>query len=337
MKEFEALMASLRQKDYKQVYCVDGDELFYIEQVVSYIEDNVLAETEKDFNLTVLYGNEVSWGDVINACRRYPMFAERQVVILKNAAQLDGLAELLPYVENPMPTTLLLLDHRHKKLDGKTKLYKAIQKTGVYFNSPKLKEDQVPGWIRSLGHKTGFSISPEAAEKVALYLGNDLQHIANELEKIRINEPQAKELTDALIQKFIGISHEFSTFELGAVIVENKLDRLQLMLNYFMANPKAAPGPLVAGGLYFYFNKCYVALQLRGMSEADMKAAGYSAWQFKDIFGAINRYPPQAWEQALLITADYSARSVGVGSNESDTALLKETVGKLLFNFHGSR
>lgn len=333
MKDFDALMSSLRQKQYKPVYCVDGDELFYIEQVVNFIEDHVLPEAEKDFNLTVLYGNEVSMGDVINACRRYPMFAERQVVVLKNAAQLDNLLELHAYVDNPMPTTLLLLDHRHKKLDGKTKLYKSIQKHGAYLNSPKIKEDQVPGWIRHYGHTMGFSIGPDAAEKVALYLGNDLQHIANELAKIRINEPEARELSDALIQKFIGVSHEFSTFELGKAIVEQKLDRLQMMLNYFTSNPKAAPGPLVAGGLYFFFNKCYVAMQLRSMKENEMKEAGYNAWMFKDIFPLMQRYAPPAWDTAMLILADYSARVVGVGSNESDTALLKEMVGRLLLNF----
>lgn len=337
MKEFDALMNGLRQQAYKPVYCVDGDELFYIEQVVQHVEDKVLAEAEKDFNLTILYGNEVSWGDVVNACRRYPMFAERQVVILKNAAQLEGLPELTAYVENPMPTTLLLLDHRHKKLDGKTKLYKAIQKKGEYFNSVKLKEDSIPGWIRNYGHTIGFSIGPDAAEKVALYLGNDLQHIANELGKIRINEPEARELTDALINRFMGISHEFSTFDLAKNIVEQKLDRLQLMLNYFTANPKSAPGPLVAGGLYFYFNKCYVATQLRGMNESAMKEAGYNAWQFKDIFSVVGRFPERAWEEAMLIIADYSARSVGVNSNDSDTALLKETVARLLLNFTAQR
>jgi len=337
MKEFEQLMKSLRQKEYKPVYCIDGDELFYLEQVAAYIEGQILNEAEKDFNQTVLYGNEVTWGDVLNACRRYPMFAERQVVVLKNAHLLEDLPELTAYVENPMPTTLLLIDHRGKKLDGKTRLYKAIQKKGVYFNSPRIKEDQVPGWIRSFGNSIGFSIGPEAAEKVALYLGSDLQHIANEINKIRISEPGAKELSNDLIQKFMGVSHEFSPFELGATIVENKLDRLQLMLNYFMANPKAAPSPLMAAGLYTYFNKCYVALQLQSMSDGEAKAAGYQSWMFKDIYPALRRFPPGAWEGALLILADYSANSVGIGSQASDASLLKELTGKLLVNFYGAQ
>lgn len=328
--DFKKILQSLQQKQYAPVYLIDGEEPYYLDLLTQYFEEKILQPGERDFNLMVLYGKEVSWADVVNACRRFPMFAERQVVILKDAAQMRDLGELAGYVEKPSPTTVFLVEHRFKKADGRSKLVKFAKEKGCYFTSEKIKDEQVPSWIQSYGEQIGFRVGHRESEILATYLGNDLQKIANEIEKVRINVPDEKELTAALIQKFIGISREYNVFEFPEALTSGNKDKLYRMLSYFVANPKSAPMPLVIGSFYTHFNRLYQAQFLQGKSDKDAAAAlGTYPTRVREIMAAAQRCSLPKVEYCLLLLGRYSTYAVGVGNNTPDGELLKEMIGKM--------
>jgi len=328
--EYKKLITSLQSGKYAPVYLIDGEEPYYLDIITRYVEDKILQPSDRDFNLTVVYGKDVEWADVVNACRRFPMFAERQVVILKDAAQMKTLGELAGYIENPSPTTIFLIEHRFKKVDGRSKLLKIAKEKGVYYTSEKIKDEQLPGWIQQFGDGHGFKIGQGEAETLASYLGNDLQKIANEIEKVRINVPDEKVLSAQLIHKYIGVSREYNAFEFPATLISGNKDKLYKMLAYFLANPKAAPMPLLIGIFYTQFERLFVAQYMKGKSESDVMAALdlKNAWMAKNYL-APSRFSLPQIEASLLILSEYSAKGVGVNTNVKDGELLKEMVGTL--------
>jgi len=329
MSDIKKLFQSLHQKKYAPFYLIDGEEPFYIDRISEYFENNILSETEKDFNLIVLYGKDVEWGDVVNACRRFPMFAERQVVIVKDAAQMRSLNELNSYFENPTPTTILLVEHRFKKVDGRGKLVKTAKDKNSYYTSDKIKEEQLPQWIENYGVETGFHIGDREAQLLAGYLGNDLQKIVNEIEKVRINVPDEKALSGDLIQKYIGISREYNVFDFPVALTNQQKDKLYNMLTYFMANPKAAPLPLLIGSFYSHFNTVYQAQAFAGKEKEMQSSLRLFGDRLKDTMTASRNLQPPKLELCMLLLAEYSAKSVGINNGASDKELLKEMVGKM--------
>ncbi|MBL7718390.1 MAG: DNA polymerase III subunit delta [Flavipsychrobacter sp.] len=331
--DLKKLFQSLQAKQYAPVYLVDGDEPYYLDLITDYFEHQILQPGERDFNLMVLYGKDVEWADVVNACRRFPMFAERQVVILKDAAQLKGYNELAGYLENPAPTTVFLIEHRGKKSDGRSKTTKLAKDKGFYLTSEKIKDEHVPGWIQSYGNEIGFQVPEREAQILATYLGNDLQKIANEIEKVRINVPEEKALTAQLIQKYIGISREYNVFEFPEAVTGTDHDKLFRMLAYFVANPKSAPMPLVIGSFYNHFNRLYQANFLTGKAEKEA-AAALGTWPGKarEIMATTRHWPLVRVEHCLLLLGKYSTMAVGIDSNTPDGELLKEMVGRMIAN-----
>jgi DNA polymerase-3 subunit delta len=258
------------------------------------------------------------------------MFAERQVVILKDAAQMDSLNELAGYIANPSPTTILLIEHRFKKVDGRSKLVSLAKKHGVYYTAEKVKDEELPFWIQQFGNSKGFSIGTSESETLASALGNDLQKIANELEKIRINVPDEQVLSHQLIQKYIGVSCEYNAFDFPATILSGNKDKMYKMLSYFIANPKAAPMPLLAGIFYSQLEKLYIHqfVKNKPIKEVASILQLEKEWMAKRFLEPTRYTQPQI-EACILIAADYSAKSVGIGTNTRDAELLKEMVSKL--------
>lgn len=327
--EYKKILQGLKTHQYAPVYLIDGEEPYYIDALTTHFENDILQPNERDFNLITLYAKDVTWADVVNACRRFPMFAEKQVVILKDAAQLKTLNELIGYIEKPSPTTVLLIEHRFKKADGKTKFVKTAKEKGIYWTSEKLKDDKIPDWIQEYGKEIGFKVGHQEAEVLTSHLGNDLQKIANEIEKVRINIPDEKELTLAHISKYIGISRDYNIFEFPVVLTNGDLAKLYKMLHYFLVSPKAAPMVLVIGSFYSHFNKLYMANFLRGKSDKEVTAAiGY--WGYKEIMAATQYWPLARVERALLLLSKYSTMAVGIKNNTEDRELLKELIGQLL-------
>ena len=324
----------LQLKQYAPVYLLDGEEPYYLDKLLHYFENDVLQPHEKDFNLNVLFSKDVEMKDVVNACRRYPMFADRQVVILREATQVKvtKLAELEDYLENPTPSTIFVIEHRFKKIDGRTKLIKLIKERGIYFTSTKLKDDrEVMAWIQNYGREIHFEIPENEAALLSMFLGNDLQKICNEIDKIRINVPNEKKVTEKMIQDFVGISREYNPMEFSDALMKGNKDRIYKMLAYFFANPKSAPLPLIAGMLYSNLSRVYQAHFLRGMNDKDMAAAmGISPYFVKNVLAQLPSWPLHRVEKTLLLLAKYNTMAVGVNSMSSDTELLKEMAGQML-------
>lgn len=328
--DYKKLLQSLKNKQYVPVYLIDGEEPFYLDIITGYFEEHILQPGEKDFNLMVLYGKDVEWADVVNACRRFPMFAERQVVILKDAAQMRSLGELAGYLENPSPTTLLLIEHRFKKADGRSKLLKLAKEKGVYFTSEKIKDDMVPSWIQGYGAEINFEIGEREAQILATYLGNDLQKIVNEIEKVKINVPGEHYLSAELIQKYIGVSRDYNIFEFPETLTNGDKDKLYRMLSYFVSNPKSAPMPLLIGSFYNHFSKIYQGQFLLNIGEKEAATAlGTFPNRAREILANARRFSPAQIEYCMLLLGRYSTYAVGIDNNTDDSELLKEMIGKM--------
>jgi DNA polymerase III subunit delta len=328
--DIKKLFQSLKAGQFAPFYLIDGEEPFYLDMITEYFEEKILQPGERDFNLMVWYGKDADWADVVNACRRFPMFAERQVVILKDAGQLKGFNELASYLENPAPTTIFLMEHRFKKADGRSKVVKYAKEKGFYFTSEKIRDEQIPNWIQVYGRETGFEIGEREAQVLATHLGSDLQKIVNEVEKVRINVPDEKQLTLPMIQKFIGVSREYNVFEFPETLTNGDKDKLYRMLSYFIANPKSAPMPLLIGSFYSHFNRLYQAHFLAGKPEKEMAAAlGTYPSRVREIMATAQRWPLHKLEYCLMLLGKYSTMAVGIESNTADTELLKEMIGKM--------
>lgn len=322
-KSFEKLIDSLRKRQFVPVYFIDGEEPYYIEKITEYFSGNLLPESDRDFNLITFYGKDVKRNDVLSACRRLPMFAERQVVIVKDAAQMSGLGELDVYIQNPSPTTILLLEHRFKKVDGRSKLSKLLVDPNVaWFTSEKIKEEALPNWIQQYGQSINFSIGLSEAQLLASFLGADLERIVNEITKIRINSPDASALTLDLIQKQIGISREYNIYELPGAFTTGNRDKVARMLHYMLANPKIAPMPAVVGTFAFHLSQLYNHQYQKARQEK-------VKWTPPDVQMAMQRMTIHQTEQAWLIVAEFSEKAVGIGGDSEDSSLLKEMMGKL--------
>lgn len=329
--DYKKLRQSLETGKFAPVYLIDGEEPYYLDDLTEFFEKKILTPAECDFNLMVLYGKDATWADVVNACRRFPMFAQRQVVILKDASLLKDLNELAAYIENPSPTTVFLIEHRFKKADGRGKVVKLAKEKGFYFTSEKIRDEQVPQWIHAFGKEIDFHIGERESEILATSLGNDLQRIVNEIEKVRINVPEEKNLSAELIHKYIGISREYNIFEFPEALTKNEMDKFYRMLSYFTDNPKSAPMPLVIGSFYNHFNRLYQAAFLHNKTEKDIATAlGTYPSKVRDIMAQSQRWPLQRVEYCIMLLGKYSTMAVGIKSNAGGTELLKEMIGKMI-------
>ncbi len=212
-----SIITNWKNKEFKSIYWFEGDEDYFIDEVMEYAEKNILSASEAEFNQTVFYGKDANWADIVNTCRRYPMFAERQVVLLKEAQQMKDIEKLEAYVENPLPSTILVVSYKGKTLDGRQKFSKLIKKKSEVFLSKKMYDNQLPGWINSYVQTKGLTIKPKALALLVDHIGNDLSRIVNEIEKLSLNLKE-KNITEDDIEKFIGISKEYNIYRIAKCI-----------------------------------------------------------------------------------------------------------------------
>lgn len=332
MKHKEVIQ-QLKKKEFRPVYFLHGDESYYIDALVEYFEEKVMNESEKAFNYTVLYGKDVSYQDVVDSARRYPMMAQFQLVIVKEAQEMKTLAELINYIEKPQPTTILVLAHKHKKLDARTKFAKAIMQHAYVFESSKIYDNQLPEWIVTHLKDLHLSIKLEVADLLAEYLGNDLGKIANELEKLSLNLPQGTFVTTEHIEKYVGISKEYNIFELTKALSTRDVSKSNKIVYFLNNNPKKNPLVVTLGTLYGFFSKVYAYhfLQQKNDKEAAAALGLRSDWALKEYKLAVKHYSYPKTEQIIHYLHDYDMRSKGLNSvNADDNELLKELVFKIL-------
>lgn len=331
LDKVKSIINELKQGNPKPIYFLMGEEPYYIDGISKYIEENLLTEEEKGFNQMVLYGRDVSVEDIISNAKRYPMMAERQVVIVKEAQDLSRTIEnLVPYALNPQPTTVLVFCYKYKTLDKRKKLAKEIAKSGVIFESKKLYDNQVPDWIKRVLAGKGYTITPKAAQMLVEFLGNDLSKVNNELEKLQLLLKPGGQITPQLIEENIGISKDFNNFELQNAIGTRDMKKAFAIIQYFSQNPKNNPLVVTVGMLYGFFAKLLKYHALTNKSEAP-KVLGVHPYFIKDYQTAARNFPMKNVSAAIAVIRDVDMKSKGVGAaNLSQEDLLKEMIVGIL-------
>jgi DNA polymerase-3 subunit delta len=330
----EKILSSWKQKKYKPVYWLQGEEEYYIDQLVDFAEHHLLPPAEAEFNLTVFYGRDADWAVVMNARKRYPMFAERQVVLIKEAQHMKDIEKMESYIASPLASTILVVAYKGKSLDKRTKLHKLILSDAELFNSEKIKEYKIHEWIAELVHSKGYNIQPKSIAMLEEHIGNDLSRIANEIDKLSLNLAGKKNIEEDDIEKYIGISKEYNVFELQDAIAKKDLVKAIKILNYFQSNPKAVPIQQALPALYAFISKTYAAFGMSDKSDNALKPLFYfnvhSLQQGKLM---MKNYGYPGVERLLLLLHHYNLKSVGVGDNGTPGPLLmKEMVSKMMIS-----
>ena len=331
---YEEVLRELHSKQYRPVYYLMGEEPYYIDLIADYITDNVLTETEKEFNLTVVYGADVDIATVINAAKRYPMMSEYQVVVVKEAQAIRNMDELSYYLRQPLRSTILVFCHKHGALDRRKKLAAEIEKVGLLFESKKLKEAQLPAFITNYLKRKGVDIEPKATAMLAEFVGTDLSRLSGELEKLIITlEKNSTRITPEQIERNIGISKDYNNFELRTALVEKDVLKANKIVKYFEENPKTNPIQMTLSLLFGFFSNLMLAYYAPEKSEQGVAAflGLKTPWQSREYLAAMRRYSGVKTMQIIGEIRYTDARSKGVGNSSlSDGDLLRELVFKIL-------
>ena len=357
MKEIDDILTNLKRKIVKPVYYLYGEEPYYIDVISDYIESHFLDESEKEFNQSVLYGKDVDLGTLLSYAKRFPMMSDYQVVILKEAQNIPEFSKaesnsandsendstkkdknnaatkaFISYLENPMPSTVLVICQKHKKPDGRSAIYKAFQKHAVCVDSKKLYDNKVPDWINNYVKEIGYSIHPRAAQLMADYLGANLSKITNEISKLIISIPKGAEIKIEQIQENIGISKEFNVFELQDALAKKDAFKANQIINYFMANPKENPFQLVISTLYGYFNKVLLYHFVQDKNKFNVaKELGVNPYFAEAYIKAGQQYNTLKLKQIFYHLRECDVKSKGVDNYSlSYGELMKELIFKIL-------
>lgn len=332
MDEVLQIVNNIRKGIFKPIYFLYGEEPYYIDKVSDFIADTVLTEEEKGFNQMVLYGRDVTIDDIVGNAKRYPMMAERQVVIVKEAQHLSRTIEnLLAYAKNPQTSTVLVICYKYKKLDKRKPLYKILKKEGVVLESNPLRDYQLPAWIQKAGKNTGFSIPQKSSMLLAEHLGTDLGRISSELNKLKLLLPTGTEVTPAHIEEHIGISKDYNNFELKKAIGERNVLKATKIITFFAQNPKDNPFVLTIMLLHMFFTQL---LQYHGLTDHSPKNIAstlrINPYFVNEMQTAARNYPMKKVSHIISHLREMDLKGKGVGTTGVNEAeLLKELLVKI--------
>jgi len=331
---YEEIVRNLKNEVYSPIYFLMGEEDYYIDRISDYLVDHALTETEKEFNLTVLYGADTDIATVINAAKRYPMMSKYQVVVVKEAQHLRNIEELTYYLQKPLASTILVFCYKHGALDRRKKITAEIEKAGVLFESKKLKEAQLPGFISSYLKRKQVEIEPKASEMMAEFVGADLNRMAGELEKLIITLPAGqKRITPDLIERNIGISKDYNNFELRNALIAKDVLKANLIVKYFEENPKNNPLQVTLAVLFNFFANLMLAYYAPEKTDQGIAAqlGLRSPWQSKDYMIAMQKYSGVKVMQIIGAIRECDAKSKGIGNPSTpDGELLRSLVHMIL-------
>jgi DNA polymerase-3 subunit delta len=334
----ESVLQDLKNKKYAPVYFLQGDEAYYIDVIIDFIEKNILSEAEKGFNQLVLYGKDVEMSTIITNARRYPMMSERQVVIIKEAQEIQdlgkeqGLKLFENYLQNPLSSTILVFGHKYKSIDGRKAIGKILEKQAVVVNSKKIYDNQLPEWISSYVKSRGYTIDPKAIHMLSDNIGNNLERLSNEINKVIINLPEKGHLSPEIIQKYVGISKEYNVFELQKALGIRDVLKANQIVNYFEANTKSNPVIPVIALLISFYSKLLLIHHSKDKSEKGIASALHlSPYIIREYIQAARMYSlPKVIENInFLSIADRHSKGIEF-SGVSDGQILRELVFKLL-------
>lgn len=310
--EFNVILQNLKKKIFHPIYLFQGEEPYYVDILSNYIEKNALSDAEKGFNQMIFYGKDSDALTIAESARRFPMMASRQVIIVKEAQSLNKIEALAHYVEKPLASTILVINYKYKTLDARSKLYKAIQKNGIVFSSSRIYEDKIPTWIENYLAEQNYSITPQAAQILTSYLGNDLSKIANELNKLIIAVKDTTRITPEHIEKNIGLSKNYNLLELQNALGEKDIFKANQIIRYFGANQNTNPIQKTISSLFYYFSKLFLVHFLKDKSErnvaAELKIRPYFV---KSYIAAAKKYSPTKLYEIMGILREYDMKSKG--------------------------
>ncbi|MFT5969685.1 MAG: DNA polymerase-3 subunit delta [Flavobacteriales bacterium] len=330
--EYQSIISEMKQGKYRPIYFLHGEEPYFIDKITSYIEQNALDEDAKGFNQHVVYGkdNQVDTSQIISLAKGFPMFGDRLVVIVKEAQHLKDIDDLLSYVLQHQPSTVLVINYKYKKYDGKKKLAKELKKQDYLFESKSLYDNQVPAWIQSAMKAKGYQIGQKASFLLSEFLGTDLGRIEQELDKLSLLIAPGGEVSEDLIEKNVGISKDFNNFELQKAIGSKNIFKSNQIIQYFSANPKSNPMVVTTSVLYSFFSKLLLFHGLKNKSDA-VKVMGVNPYFIKDYEMAARNFDLRKSVRIIGYLRDADARSKGIGNTStSDGELLKELLFKIL-------
>ena len=343
--EYKEIIKTIKKRETQSVYFLHGEEPYFIDKITDAIENDILNEAEKAFNQTVIYGKDVrDVNQIIDVAMRFPMMSEKQVIVVKEAQELDflkrtgendALKRLQNYIEHAPRSTILCFAHKHKKLDGRSAFAKSLMKHAFIFESKPLYDNQLPDFIRGILKDADLDIAPDAMNVLIEYLGADISKLVNEIEKLRINlsAENTKRIETAHIEKYIGISREYNIFELQNALGNKNTAQAFKIIHYFSENPKDAPLVMLISSLYGYFSKLYQLTFLKSASpDVQVKTLGLrSEWFLKDYNKALQFYNLPKLENVMAVLKEYDLKSKGINvASVDEKAFMEEMVYKIL-------
>lgn len=332
MQSLDDILSDLKKKIYRTVYFLSGEEAYYIDLISDYIEENVLGPDEKEFNLSVLYGRDTNVQDIVSNCKRFPMMANYSVVIVKEAQDIKKIEELENYVSNPLDSTILVICYKYSKVDKRKTFAKVLEKKAVFFESPKIYDNQVQGWITNYLKSKGYTIGQKASFLMAEHLGSDLGKIVNEVSKIIINIKPGGEITPEHVELNIGISKDYNVFELQKALGSKNIFKANQIIRYFAQNEKENPMVKTLPILFTYFSKVFLYHNIADKSPNNLAAALSVNRMFLDDYAtAARNYPPAKLEQVFHLLHEFDLRTKGVdNASASEGDMMKEMVYRIL-------
>ena len=333
---YKEILADLQAGRYAPVYYLMGEEAYYIDLIADYIAEHALPPEQRDFNQTILFGADVSASAIVDAARRYPMMAERQVVIVKEAQNLRQTDALEKYMKQPLKSTILVICHKNGKIDGRKREYvKAIQQAGVLFESPRLRDRDLPPFIEAYLRERQTAIDPKSTQLIADAIGADLSRLASELDKILIALPtDNRQITPQVVEDQIGISKDFNGFELRDAIVNRNVYKANLIVNYFDKNPKAGSIYSFLPLLFNYFQNLMIAHYCPQKTSQEAVAGWLelkSPWAAKDYMTGMRNFTAMKTMQVISKLREIDAKSKGLDNpNTPPGELMKELIFYIL-------
>lgn len=328
----ESIIASWKQQQFKQIYWLEGTEDFFIDEVMKYAEHHILSEDQAAFNLSVFYGRDAAWADVLNACRRYPAFTDRQVVLLKEGQQMKDLEKLEAYIEKPNESTIFVVSYKGKALDGRTKFARTIKKFGELMSTKKIYDNQLPAWTNGYIQSKGLQINPKALTLLVDHVGNNLSRITNEINKLSLNLAERKLITEDDIETYIGISKDYNIFELQEALSYKNISKAIGIVQYMEANPKVLTIQMMLPTLHGYFTRLMAVQQMPDKSENVLRGIFYNnPTAISQAMAALKNYSYSDLEKTILLLHHYNLKSIGIDSyNTPPASLMKELVFKIM-------
>jgi len=352
LKEADQILLDLKRKILKPVYFLSGEEPHYIDLISDFIEKNILEESEREFNQTVVYGKDIDLAGVLGLAKQFPMMSDYQVVIVKEAQNIKELnksagddddvtatkgpkpntEQFINYIKTPQPSTILVFCYKYKTIDKRSAIAKALQKHAIYLETKKLYDNQVPEWINNYLKEKGYSIAPKASFLMSEFLGNDLSKISNEINKLLISLPVGGEVTANMVQDNIGISKDFNVFELQDALSKKDILKCNRIINYFASNEKEHPAVMVLSSLFSYFSKVLKYQFLSDKSKfAAAGALGVNPFFVDGYAKAATHYSTLKLKHIFAYLKEYDLKTKGVdNSGINNGELMKELVFKIM-------